>query len=130
MVRVLANVLSDRLDASRDFFTELLGFEVVFESDWYVQVAPQGELDKIVGIWRRDHELIPASYRDAPRGVVLTVVVDDVDARHETAQRLGVEIVQPPTDRFYGQRSMLVTDPNGWLVDVSTPIAAPDEPGK
>jgi catechol 2,3-dioxygenase-like lactoylglutathione lyase family enzyme len=124
MTRVLTNILSDRLDASRDFFTGLLAFEVVFESHWYVQVAPAGEPDKIVGVWRRDHELIPTTYQQAPRGVVLTVVVADVDAAHERARRLGVEVVEPPTDRFYGQRRMLILDPNGLLVDVSTPIAS------
>lgn len=51
---------------------------------------------------------------------MLTVVVDDVDTVHARARAAGIEIVEPPTDLFYGQRRMLVTDPNGLLVDVSS----------
>ena len=33
-------------------------------------------------------------------------------------------VVAPPRDEFSGQRRLLVTDPNGYLVDVSSPITA------
>jgi uncharacterized glyoxalase superfamily protein PhnB len=60
------------------------------------------------------------TFRAAPTGGMLTLVVDDVDAVHARAQEAGIEIVEPPTDLFYGQRRMLVTDPNGLLVDISS----------
>jgi PhnB protein len=53
--------------------------------------------------------------------MILTVVVDDVDAVHAEAVRRGVAVVAPPRDLFYGQRSCLLVDPNGLLLDVSTP---------
>jgi uncharacterized glyoxalase superfamily protein PhnB len=65
--------------------------------------------------------LLGFTLRAAPPGVVLTVVVDDVDAVHASAVRRGVPVVAPPRDLFYGQRSCLLVDPKGLLVDVSTP---------
>jgi uncharacterized glyoxalase superfamily protein PhnB len=65
--------------------------------------------------------MVPPPYRADPAGIVLTFVVDDVDALHVEARRQGVPVVAPPRDQFYGRRRMLVTDPNGLLVDVSTP---------
>lgn len=120
--RVLVNILSDRLPETRDFFTGLLGFQTGYDTDWYVQVSAPDNPALEVGIWRRDHELVPEPYRRPPQGVILTVVVDDVDAVHERAIEIDVEVVEPPRDRFYGQRGCLLLDPNGLLVDVSTPV--------
>jgi catechol 2,3-dioxygenase-like lactoylglutathione lyase family enzyme len=38
--RTFANILSDRLDETRDFYCELLGFALRFDSDWFVNLAP------------------------------------------------------------------------------------------
>ncbi|WP_063712844.1 VOC family protein [Sciscionella marina] len=129
--RAFANVLTDDVAGTRDFYVNLLGFTVAFDSDWFVNLTsgtldlddghgtPAGEL----GIWRRDHELLPDGFRQQPGGVVLSFVVDDVDAVHVRAQQQGLAIVAGPQDLFYGQRRLLLTDPNGALVDVSTPTA-------
>lgn len=125
--RAFANVLTDDVAGTRDFYVGLFGLTVAFDSDWFVNLTsnspnaegstPTSEL----GIWRRDHELIPAGFRNTPSGTVLSFVVDDVDAVHAEAQHQGLSIVAEPRDLFYGQRQLLLTDPNGALVDVSTP---------
>lgn len=125
MQRAYSTILSDRLPESRDFYVGLLDFNVTFDSDYYVALAtsPQTEGDPVceLGIWAVGHEMVPAPYRADPAGVMLTFVVDDVDAVHVAARRQGVPVVAPPRDQFYGRRRMLVTDPNGLLVDVSSP---------
>jgi catechol 2,3-dioxygenase-like lactoylglutathione lyase family enzyme len=121
--RAFFSVLSDDLPASRGWYVELLGYEVDFDSDWFVQLRAPGAGALELGIIRRDHEIVPVAFRAAPSGGMLTVVVDDVDAVHARAREAGIEIVEPPTDLFYGQRRMLVTDPNGLLVDVSSECA-------
>ncbi|WP_369199679.1 VOC family protein [Streptomyces sp. PU-14G] len=119
--RAFANILSDDLAGTRDFFVDLLGFTVVFDSDWFVNLqAPDNPLNEL-GIWRREHELVPEAYRGRPQGAVLTFVVDDVEAVYARAVAAGTRIVEPPRETFYGQRSMLVEDPNGQVIDVSTP---------
>lgn len=120
--RSFVNICSDRLAETRDFYVDLLGFEVGFDSDWFVQLsAPDSEAT--IGIMRRDHELVPEQVRGAASGLYVTVVVDDVEPVFARAEKLGAQVVEPPTDLFYGQRRMLVTDPNGVLVDVSSPTA-------
>jgi catechol 2,3-dioxygenase-like lactoylglutathione lyase family enzyme len=119
--RTFPNILSDRVAETRDFYCSLLGFTLRFDSDWFVNLASATDPRCELAIWRRDHELIPEAHRAAPQGVVLTVVIDDVDAVHASAMRRGVPVVAPPRDLFYGQRSCLLVDPNGLLVDVSTP---------
>lgn len=124
--RAFPTILSDRLPETRDFYVALLGFEVGFDSDWFVSLLSRDRDDRTqsvheLGVWQVGHELVPPPYRADPAGVILTFVVEDVDAVHVEARRLRLPVVAPPRDLFYGQRQMLVTDPNGLLVDVSTP---------
>ncbi|MFN3200388.1 MAG: VOC family protein [Bradymonadia bacterium] len=112
---------SEDLARDRAWYIELLGYEVAFDSDWFVQLrAPGSELVEL-GLLARGHALIPeADQHDAARGGMLTVVVDDVDAVHQRAVERGETIVEAPRNLFYGQRRMLVRDPGGMLVDVSS----------
>lgn len=119
--RLITNICSQQLGMSRDFYTRLLGFSVAFDSDWYVQVVSPTQPRLELGFIQHDHELIPTAFQTAPQGMYLTIAVDDVEAVHAKAQDLGIEIVQPPKTEFYGQRRMLITDPNGLLLDVSSP---------
>lgn len=123
--RAFPTILSDRLPETRDFYVTLLGFEVAYDSDWFVSLLLRdGEVAHELGIWQVGHELVPTTFRADPAGMILTFVVDDVDALHARARQAGLPVVAPPRDLFYGQRQMLVTDPNGVLVDVSTPCPA------
>jgi catechol 2,3-dioxygenase-like lactoylglutathione lyase family enzyme len=119
--RLIPNVCSQNLEASRDFYTQLLGLEVAFESDWYVQVISSTYPQLELGFIRQDHELIPPAFQARPQGSYLTLVVDNVDAVYAQAQAMHLEVLKPPQDEFYGQRRMLIVDPNGLLLDISTP---------
>jgi len=49
---------------------------------------------------------------------------DDVDATFEKVRDAGVEIVQEPTDQFWGTRDFALRDPSGNLVRIDQPAAA------
>jgi catechol 2,3-dioxygenase-like lactoylglutathione lyase family enzyme len=121
--RIMPNICSTDLEAARDFYVELLGFSVAFESDWFVQLVAADDTDLAVGILRRDHDSIPVDSQRAPQGVILTVVVDDADLAHRRAVQLGVDVLLAPHDTPYGQRRLLVRDPDGAVVDISAPTA-------
>jgi catechol 2,3-dioxygenase-like lactoylglutathione lyase family enzyme len=53
---------------------------------------------------------------------ILELRVDDVDAVRERIATLGVEIVLGPTDMPWGNRSMILRDPDGGLVNLFTPV--------
>jgi uncharacterized glyoxalase superfamily protein PhnB len=48
---------------------------------------------------------------------------DDLDAIFEKVRASGAEIVQEPTDQFWGTRDFAVRDPSGNLVRVDQPPA-------
>ena len=47
-----------------------------------------------------------------------SIEVDDVDAAHAAAQRLGYEILHPLTDEPWGVRRFFVRDPNGKVLNI------------
>ncbi|NER83488.1 MAG: hypothetical protein F6K42_28835, partial [Leptolyngbya sp. SIO1D8] len=86
IARLIPNICSQKLPESRDFYVNLFGFEVTFDSDWYVQVASPENPKLELGIIQQDNELVPLPFQATPQGQYLTLVVDDVDAVYAKAQ--------------------------------------------
>ena len=55
--------------------------------------------------------------------------VDDADAMADRAVAAGAEMLMPPTDQFYGERSCRIRDPFGhtWLIGHSIEAVTPEE---
>ena len=121
VTRILTNICSDCLKESRDFYVSLLGFEVNYDSDWYIQLRSPTNDELEFGIIARTHELVPTQFQKTPTGMYVTFVVEDVDLIYLKAKSLGLNIIQKPKNEFYGQRRFLTTDPNGCLVDICSP---------
>ena len=119
--RILTNICSDDLAASRHFYVELLGFAVNYDSDWYVQLRNPESPEQEFGIIQRTHALVPPQYQTAPSGMYVTFVVPDVDALFSKAVSMGTRILHEPRNEFYGQRRFLLVDPSGCLVDICSP---------
>jgi catechol 2,3-dioxygenase-like lactoylglutathione lyase family enzyme len=121
--RILTNICSDRLAESRDFYVTLLGFDVSYDSDWYVQLRSPSNKELEFGIILRSHSLVPHEYQTAPSGMYVTFVVPEVDLVYEKAVAMGLRIVQEIRNEFYGQRRFLIVDPNGCLIDICSPFS-------
>ena len=120
-IRILTNICADDLAASRDFYVQLLGFAINYDSDWYVQLRGPSPQELEFGIIKRNHELVPKSFQTTPSGMYVTFVVPNVDELYQKAMTMGARIIQEPRNEFYGQRRFLVLDPGGCLIDVCSP---------
>lgn len=119
--RLMTNICSDNLAASRDFYTKLFDFQVDYDSDWFVHlISNDKQLE--VGIISRTSEIVPQGISGAPKGFYMTFVVDNANEAFDIAKREGFDILSGPEDTFYGQRRLLLRDPGGAVVDVSSPI--------
>ena len=59
-------------------------------------------------------------------GLVLAVQVKDADAEYQRLKAKGVAIASPPTDRpMMGLRNFQVFDPDGNIVEVTSPLKKP-----
>ena len=120
--RVVPNIRSTRPAESRDFYVNLLGFEVVMDMGWIVTFASPDNPTAQVSVVRHDE----ASHVFPD----LTVEVGDVDAVHATAVARRAQIVYALTDEPWGVRRFCVADPNGRIVNVMSHRPAGVETGQ
>ncbi|MEM6893732.1 MAG: VOC family protein [Bacteroidota bacterium] len=119
--RSMTNICSENLEESKVFYTTLFDFTIAFDSDWFVQlVSKENQLE--LGLVDRKHEIVPEDFQKAPAGFYITFVLEDVSPIFEKAKEANYQIVKEPHDTFYGQRRLLLKDPDGTLIDVSAPI--------
>ena len=122
MQRAMTNILSSDIGASARFYRRLLGMADHYTSDWFIILTHPDMPGLEFGILQADHEIVPEAVRAKPSGVMLTFVVEDCDAVFSTARTMDADIVEEPRDLFYGQRRLLLRDPDGTLIDISAPI--------
>jgi catechol 2,3-dioxygenase-like lactoylglutathione lyase family enzyme len=108
--RVVPDISSRRLDETREFYVDVLGFELAMDLGFVMTFASPTNPTAQITIMRDD-----GSARVLPR---MTVEVADVDAVHAEARRRGAEVVYPLTNEQWGVRRFFVRDPNGVVVNV------------
>lgn len=119
--RIMTNICSDKLAESRDFYTKLFDFIVDYDSDWFVHLISKDKKLEL-GIMDRTNKMVQKDFQNHPQGFYITFVVDNADEIFNIAKSEKFDIISEPTDTFYGQRRLLLKDPNGTLVDISSPI--------
>ena len=120
ITRGFPNIISNDLPLTKGWYVDLLGWVTEFDSDWFVHLKADDAAGVELGIMAADHTIVPEGAAPGGGGTLLTFVVNDVDELHRRAVELRYTVVEPPTDLFYGQRRMILADPDGTLVDVSS----------
>lgn len=105
-----------------NFYRTHFGFAPVFESDWYIHLKGNSESLHELAIIHYDHDSIPEIGRVVSKGVILSFYVDDAATEAARLKREGVTIAQELRDEVFGQRHVIVADPNNVLVDIITAI--------
>ena len=104
----MPNIRSNRLAETRDFFVELLGFEVAMDLGWVVAVASPTNPSAQVTIVGNDDMAAPG----------ISVEVADVDAVHAKAVAQGLEIIYQLRDEEWGVRRFMLREPSGTVINV------------
>ena len=106
--RAVPNIKSDRPAETREFFVDLLGFEIAMDIGWVATVASPANRSVQVNIISNDDPSAPG----------ISVEVADVDAVHANALEKGFEIAYPLRDEEWGVRRFMLREPSGTLVNV------------
>lgn len=116
--RVVPDIESAQIDASREFYVGVLGFEVAMDLGFVMTLASPTNPTAQITLMRSD-----GTARVMPQ---ITVEVADVDRVHAEAVRRRAEVVYPLTDEPWGVRRFFVRDPNGVVLNVMNhrPISA------
>lgn len=119
--RILFTILAKDLTTSAAFYRQLADFEQIYTSDWFVVLAIPGHTGFQLGLIDQVSEFAPRHAWGTAAGGYLTLVVDDVYAALDKAREMGVEVIESPVALEYGQTRALIRDPNGIIIDLSTP---------
>jgi catechol 2,3-dioxygenase-like lactoylglutathione lyase family enzyme len=90
---------------SRDWYKDLLGFEVEFEIPDHKTAAMRDDADLTIFLYQAEVVNCP--------GISFTVQVDDVEAKHAALAAAGVSFAHPPMKVFWGYGAELC-DPDGY----------------
>jgi len=113
--RAIPNLLTDDMEASRDFYAGFLGFDVAMDEDGFTMFASPSNRTAQITLADRNTPGLDRGVRQAQ----ISVEVEDVDTLHAEAVRRGLDIVYPLTDEPWGIRRFFVRDPDGTVINVA-----------
>ncbi len=111
-------VVTPAKDACRDFWTDRLGFEVGFDSSWFVWLgSPDGSAS--IAFMTPDHPSAPPGPEPfAGTGLCFELQVKDAEAAFNDFTARGGVAQLALVDEPFGQRRFGFRDPSGLWVDV------------
>jgi catechol 2,3-dioxygenase-like lactoylglutathione lyase family enzyme len=115
--RVIPYANGGDLDASRAFYTDVLGFDVVMEDPVLGLTSPANRSAQVL--------VPPAGFDDPqPRFGIDLGEPEAVDAAHAAAVQRGLRVVYALRDEPWGVRRFFVEDPSGTIINVLAHTAA------
>jgi catechol 2,3-dioxygenase-like lactoylglutathione lyase family enzyme len=108
--RIVPDLKSKNLDASRKFYVDFLGLTVAMDMGFIVTLVSPANPTAQVSLMRDDGTptVLPQISVEVPNAADL----------HARAVAQGLEIVYPLTDEPWGVRRFFVVDPGGTVINV------------
>ncbi|MCB1037756.1 MAG: VOC family protein [Acidobacteria bacterium] len=125
---VMPMIKVDSVDETREYYVERLGFHHQMGV-----VGKDGSLD-FCNLVFGDANLMfsravaPQAPAEGSQPVELYLFTPDVDAYFEKVKAKGVAVAEPLTDQWWGDRTFVVHDPNGYRLWFYTTVAEPVPP--
>jgi catechol 2,3-dioxygenase-like lactoylglutathione lyase family enzyme len=114
---------SERVSESRDFYVRHFGFQVSFDSDWYVSLKHSQRPEFELAVVDARHVTVPEQYRRPVAGLLLNFEVENVDVEYQRLiKEARLPVLLDIKSEEFGQRHFITADPNGVMIDVITPI--------
>lgn len=105
-----------RLAESQAFYTKYLGFETIYEADWFV-LLKRGDYE--LGFMRPELSAQNPLFQPAfGGGSWLAFETEDVEREYTRLKQAGAPIVTEIIDEAWGDRHFVIRDPSGIGVDI------------
>lgn len=117
-------IVTPKLFECRDFYRRWFGFEVGFESSWFIWMSST-EGTRSLAFMHPDHPSAPPGPEPfSGLGMCLEFQVENVHAEYERFKSEGASIEYSLRDEPFGQRRFGLHDPAGVWIDVVQQIAS------
>lgn len=111
-------IVTSKLKETKEFYVGKLGFQVVFENDWYILLCtPNGkhEISFLLPDLPSQHPAFQKEYSGF--GMYITVETEDVDILYSDLKKKDLKILLDLKEEEWGDRHFAVSDPNGIGID-------------
>lgn len=118
-MKLNAGIITEKLAETKRFYTQVLGFGVSFENDFYLLLHTPNKSEEISFLLPK-HPSQQALFHQPfqGNGVYLTIEVEKVDEVYEMIKKKKVEIEISLRDEPWGDRHFAIKDPNGIGIDI------------
>jgi catechol 2,3-dioxygenase-like lactoylglutathione lyase family enzyme len=118
-MKLNAGVITTRLAESKAFYTNILGFGVTFENEFYLLLHTPNHEAEISFLLPNHPSQQPFFHKPFQgKGMYLTIEVDDVDSIYNQLKKKGVPIKIDIRNEPWGDRHFAIEDPNGVGIDI------------
>ncbi len=118
-MKLNAGIVTHKLAESKVFYTQVLGFGVSFENEFYLLLhtpSKEAEISFLLPNHPTQQPLFQAPFMG--KGMYLTIEVEDVDKIYNQLKNNGIEIKIDIRDEPWGDRHFAIEDPNGIGIDI------------
>jgi catechol 2,3-dioxygenase-like lactoylglutathione lyase family enzyme len=121
-MRLNTGIITDKLEETKSFYVNKLGFTIVWEADWFILLATPNGSDTISFLLPNHPTQELSNFRQSfnGKGVYLTIEVDDVDLYFKEVKKSGVDIALNIRSEEWGDRHFAIIDPNDIGIDFVT----------
>lgn len=120
-MKMNAGIITEKLQETKKFYTDTLGFGVTFENDFYLLMHTADKSSEI-SFLKPNHPSQNALFQPEfnGKGVYLTIEVENVDEVYRKLKSKGVKPAFEIRDEEWGDRHFAIIDPNGVGIDIVT----------
>ncbi|MEP3387482.1 MAG: VOC family protein [Reichenbachiella sp.] len=118
-MKLNAGIITEKIQETKQFYTENLGFGVTFENEFYLLMhtpGHQAQLSFLLPDHPSQQPLFQSKFQG--EGAYLTIEVQDVDELYHQLKEKGVQIKIDIRDEPWGDRHFAIQDPNGVGIDL------------
>lgn len=118
-MKLNAGIVTTKLSESKTFYSNILGFGVTFENEFYLLMhTPNHEAE--ISFLLPNHPTQQSLFHKPflGEGMYLTIEVENVDRMYEELKKKGVAIKIDLRDEPWGDRHFAIQDPNGVGIDI------------
>lgn len=116
-----AGIVTDKLQESKQFYSEILGFGVSFENEFYLLMHTPDHSAEISFLQQNHPSQEPIFQKPyGGKGTYFTIEVENVDEVYEQIKSKNVPIAIELRDEVWGDRHFAIVDPNGIGIDIVT----------
>ena len=118
-MKLNAGIITGKLLDTKKFYTEVLGFGVSFENEFYLLLHTPNQSAEI-SFLKPNHPSQKPIFQSVfnGKGVYLTIEVENVDEVYKELKDNGVHIEIEIRNESWGDRHFAIKDPNGIGIDI------------